>query len=381
VSVAGTRRAAPARASRRPERRAGFTLVEIVVAMTLTLAVFAITLPFVRAQTRALGASAGRMDADQLARYAQRAIERDLRLATADAGQPLIVYAGPMGISFNANLFAADTLDPNAADVQAGAATTLTESWRLSDAAVLPLTARAYPSQDYFDAEGNVSRNETISYFLRPDTISGRSDIYVLYRRVNARDSVQIVRSIQVDADSGFFSYHRPVSGVLSRVGMARLPFFWDSVAADSITAIGMRATGFYRERTTGKETLRTVYWRTTLVNARTAVEGCGAAPTAPTSVDVDKETGGPGPYRVEITWDRATDDGMNALDVRHYIIERQLGAGPWVTLGTVPATGAATYAWSHGDPGTGTYTYGVRAVDCGGTPSIRDTDAAVTLP
>jgi Tfp pilus assembly protein PilW len=51
-------------------RPRGFTVVEIIVAMVLTLAVFAITLPFVRAQTRALGVSAGRLDADQLARYA-----------------------------------------------------------------------------------------------------------------------------------------------------------------------------------------------------------------------------------------------------------------------------------------------------------------------
>ena len=82
--------------------RHGFTIIEIIVAMTLTLAVFAITLPFVRAQTNALGQSAGRLDADQVARYAQRAIDADLRLATADAGQPLLVYAGPMGIAFNA---------------------------------------------------------------------------------------------------------------------------------------------------------------------------------------------------------------------------------------------------------------------------------------
>ena len=44
----------------RRTRRAGFTILEIIVAMALTLAVFAITLPFVRAQTRALGTSAGR---------------------------------------------------------------------------------------------------------------------------------------------------------------------------------------------------------------------------------------------------------------------------------------------------------------------------------
>ncbi|MDH5233502.1 MAG: prepilin-type N-terminal cleavage/methylation domain-containing protein, partial [Gemmatimonadota bacterium] len=129
--------------------RPGFSLVEILVAMALTLAVFAITLPFVRAQTRALGVSAGRLDADQLARYAQRAVDHDLRLASAVPGQPLLVLAGPMAIAFNANLLAVDTSDPGARDINAAAPTTLTDSWRLADAATLPNTARNYPTQDY----------------------------------------------------------------------------------------------------------------------------------------------------------------------------------------------------------------------------------------
>ena len=56
--------------------RAGFTIVEMMVAVTLTLLVFAITIPFFRAQTLAVGAGAGRLDALQNARYAQAAIDR-----------------------------------------------------------------------------------------------------------------------------------------------------------------------------------------------------------------------------------------------------------------------------------------------------------------
>lgn len=360
--------------------RRGFTLIEILVAMTLTLAVFAITLPFVRAQTRALGASAGRLDADQVARYAQRAIDRDLRMASADPGQPLIVYAGPMGVAFNANLVAADTTDPNAADIESGAAATLTESWALAAAGALPFATRTYPAQDYLDADGAASRNETIAYFLHPDTISGRSDLYVLYRRVNARDSVAIVRALQVDADSAFFAYYRPLTGTLTRIADTRLPLYWDSTAADSITAVGMRVTGFYRERTTGKETLRTVYWRTPVPNAgRAAGEGCGAAPGTPNNVTATRAFVD-WPFRVEVTWQPAADDGAGANDVTGYLVERQSGSGPWVPLASVPATRAASYRWHHVLPGDGTYTYGVRAIDCGGLASTRDTDG-VTLP
>lgn len=368
----------------RRTRRAGFTIVEIMVAMALTLAVFAITLPFVRAQTRALGTSAGRLDADQLARYAQRAIDHDLRLASAVDGQPLLVQAGPMAISFNANLLATDTTDPGAADLQSGAATTLTQSWRLSDAAALPRGGRTYPTQDYFDGDGVVSRNETISYFLRPDTITGRSDIYVLYRRVNARDSVQVVRALHVPQDSAFFAYYRPINGTLTRVGASRLPLYWDSTAVDSIRAVGVRASGYFRDRTTGQETIRTVSWTVSLPNAAVRVApACGAAPSAPQNLDVN-EVSGSGVYRVELEWDDSPDDGGGAGDVRYYVVERRLNVTgqPWVTLATIAANASSSYEWHHYlPPGTGEYEYAVRAIDCAGQRSSRATDGTVTLP
>lgn len=364
--------------------RRGFTVVEVIVAMALTLAVFAITLPFLRSQTRALAASAGRLDADQIARYAQRAIDHDLRLATADAGQPLLVHAGAMAITFNANLFASDTTDPNAVDIDAGAGSTLTESWRLADAAVLPRTSRTYPTQDYLDADGNVSRNETISYFLHPDTISGRSDLYVLYRRVNARDSVQIVRALHVPADSAFFNYARPVGGALTRIAASRLPLYWDSTAIDSVRSVGIRSAGFFRERATGNETIRTVYWASTVTNAVGRLgPTCGDTPERPGGLDANVETGS-SPYRVELTWDDSPDDGGGENDVRHYIVEwRSTAAGaPWRTLATIPATGDNRYDWYHAlPPGSGSFGYGVRAVDCGGAISARQTDGPVTLP
>lgn len=367
--------------SQRRARR-GFTLVEIVVAMTLTLVVFAITLPFLRAQTRAMGTSAGRLDADQIARYAQRAIDRDLRLATADAGQPLLVYAGPMGISFNANLFAVDDTDPNAADIQAGAATSLTDSWRVAAAAAIPRGGRSYPAQDYVGGDGSTSRNETISYFLHPDTITGRSDIYVLYRRVNARDSVQIVRALQLPADSAFFSYFRPVGGTLTRIASSRFPLYWDSTAIDSITSVGLRATGYYKERTTGVVTLRTVQWRTGIPNSLGRSAGCGAAPGASTDFDA-RRVANATPFRVELEWEDSPDEASGANDVRHYVIEwRDASTAVWSTLATVPASGLTDYEWHHEVPlVSGSFQYGVRAVDCGGAVSSRRTASSLSLP
>lgn len=365
-------------------RARGFTVVEIIVAMTLTLAVFAITLPFIKAQTRALSVSAGRMDADQLARYAQRAIDSDLRRTTADAGQPMLVYAGPLGIAFTANLLASDTLDPGASELEAGAATSLTESWRLADAAALPLTSRNFPEQDYLGADGAISRNETISYYLTPDTITGRSDIYVLYRRVNARTAVEIVRGLQVPADSAFFSYERPVGGVLTRIAASRLPLYWDSVAVDSVRAVGLRVAGYFRDKATGAVTIRTVRWTSSLSNAAARTAGnCGAAPDHPNNPVTTKAYSAPTRFRVGFTWDASTDDAGGALDVRSYVLEwRRVGDSTWKSIGSVPATRSASYAWEHPVPlVSGSYQYAARAVDCGGFASSRIIATALTLP
>jgi type II secretory pathway pseudopilin PulG len=352
--------------------RPGFSLVELLVALTLTLAVFAITLPFVRAQSRALGANAGRLDAEQVARYALRAIDRDLRLASADGvGQPVIVQAGPMAISFNVNLLAPDTTDPNAVAVEVGAAPTLTESWRRANAAPLPLGPKVYPTVDYFTVTGGVSRTETISYFLGPDTVSGRTDVYVLYRRVNARDSVQVVRGLFVPPATALFRYFHNVSGVLTEITTG-LPLYFDNATSKQIRAVGIRASGFFRNRREGMDVIRTVDWRTILPITTSAAESCGAAPASPTNVQPVGEIDAPG-YRVEVTWNRSSDDGGGASDVRHYqvLVRPNITPVVWEAVASVPATGAATYRFDHYLPSiTGAVRYGVRAVDCGGMAS-----------
>lgn len=367
--------------------RRGFSLVEMLVALTLTLAVFAITLPFVRAQSRALGENAGRLDAEQIARYAQRAIDRELRLAIADPGQSMIVYAGPMGIAFNANVLASDTADPSALAVQAGAATTLTEAWRVRNAATIPLTARTYPTVDYTEASGALSRIETISYFLHPDTFPDRRDIYVLYRRVNARDSVQVVRNIHVPADSSFFSYQRMVNGVLTPIPRASLPLFWDTTAVSTIRAIGMRSAGFFRNRQARTDVIRTVYWVTSLSNAGTAVAGarCSGVPGVPSNTDfaIDANPIVDRPLRVQLRWAASPDDENNQSNAAQYVIERKRSTDSlWNAVGSVPATGRSSYAWID-YPGllSGTYQYGLRVLGCSGEYSAQKTWSLVSLP
>lgn len=370
---------------RRPNVRRGFTLIEIIVAMSLTLVVFAITLPFVRAQTRALGSTAGRLDAEQIARFAQRAIDRELRLASSDPDQSMLVYAGPMGIAFNANLLARDTLDPSALEVELGADSAETEAWRLAAATTLPLTSTTYPTVNYLDADGVASRIETISYFLHPDTISDRDDVYVLYRKVNALDSMQLVRGIHVPEDSAFFSYFRMVGGVLTALPDDSLPMLWTSPTLAEVRAVGLRSGGFFRNRQDNEDVIRTVYWRTVLTNAVTATAGtCGTAPGNPSSVAQNKQTGSSG-FHVRVTWNASGDDGNGNADVTHYVVSTRRDVTPvkWVPVAVVPARGSASYRYEHYLPSLiGSVKYGVHAVDCGGTMSSTiEHNSSLSLP
>lgn len=368
--------------------RRAFSLVEMLVAITLTLAVFAITLPFVRAQSRALGDNAGRLDAEQIARYAQRAIDRELRLAISDPDQSMIVYAGPMGISFNANVLAADTTDPSALAVEAGAPTTLTEAWRVANAAPIPMSTRTYPTVNYTDASGTLSRIETISYFLHPDTFPDRSDIYVLYRRVNARDSVQVVRNIHVPEDSSFFSYQRMVNGALTTIPTASLPLFWDEADAQDIRAVGLRSAGFFRNRQTQRDIIRTVYWVTSLANAGTVAgtAGCSGVPALPGNSDFDIDVyddDDDRPLRVRLQWDASADDEDDDFTATQYVIERKKSTDTlWTAIGSVTAMGENDYEWfDYPSRLNGTYQYGLRVLGCDGEFSARKTWSSRTLP
>jgi hypothetical protein len=152
-------------------------------------------------------------------------------------------------------------------------------------------------------------------------------------------------------------------------------------VAVDSIRTVGLRSAGYYKNRTTGAETIRTVQWSTVLPNALTRVTaGCGAAPGAPAALSATKTTNSR-PFRVTLDWDDSGDDGSGALDVRQYELEWRRSGGDWLSLTSVPATRAGTYRWVHTLPiVTGTYEYSVRAIDCSGA-STRVSATTVTLP
>lgn len=379
---AATRRAVPARAG-------GFTLLEMLVAMTLTMLVFAITIPFFRAQTNAVGSGAGRLDALQNARYAQAAIDRELRRAGGVFGQPVIVQAAPFSITFNVDMYARTIADPDAAYYDATLDTLTTESFPVGLAKALPTAAKVYPTATYVDSNGTRSAAETISYFVQPDASSGRSDIYALYRRVNAKDSTLVTSNLWIPADTGyFFRYFRTAaSGAVAPIAQAALPLYWDDAGRtiDSIGVVEMRIGGWYHNPRDATDTYRTLYQRTRVGNALSLVlRSCGGAPGAPSGVTATRINNANGdPVQVNVGWTASSDDGAGASDVTAYVVMRRPSPGStWTPVGNVPARGTGAYTFADYVLKQGTWVYAASAVDCTPGWSARaEQSGSVTIP
>ena len=252
-----------ARQSRHARRRSGFTLIEMMMAILLTMMVFAATIPFFRQQTIAVDRSAARLDALQNARYAQNAIDRELRMAGGVSGQPIIVQAAPFAITFNVNLVTNTANDPDATYYNPYADPLAVMSWDPSSKKKLPTSTVLYPTQFYY-INGSQSPAETISYMLFVDATSGRTDLYNLFRRVNDRDSTLISNDLWIPTDTNyFFQYYKSsASGALTQIPQASLPLYWTDATRqiDSIASIFMRVAGLYHDVRKNSDVTRTIY-------------------------------------------------------------------------------------------------------------------------
>lgn len=383
----------PAVAPRRS--RAGFTLIEMMMAVLLTMMVFAITIPFFRNQTKALDGGAGRLDAQQNAHYAQSVIDRELRLAGGATGQPIIVQAAPFAITFNVDLVTNQTNDPDATYYNPQADSLAVDSWLPARAKALPTSAVVYPTVEYLDPNGFQSHAETISYFLYLDASAGRNDLYTLYRRVNDRDSTVIAHNIWIPVDTNyFFQYSRTDSvGNIISIPQASLPIYWNTAGdwADSVRLVQMRISGLYHDVQKNVDITKTVYHSTRLLNAGMLKQNiCGVAPQPPgavTAVQLDTLgspwAGLPMPIsEVQVTFVASSEETAGAKDVASYVIERTIqGTSNWEVLGNLVAHGYATYTFDDFTFQTGNWVYGVVAVDCTPSYSTVSISAAVTNP
>jgi len=372
--------------------RPGLTLLEMMIATIIFVAVFGMAVPFFRVQVRSVSGSAGRADALQNARFGQDAIDRELRIAGAGVvpAQPLIVQADRFAITFNVDLVSRDSLDMNAIYYDPSADAASTVAMRLADARPLPLSGAVYPAAEYLD-QGVPASAETISYWVEPDSAPSHAGEYVLYRRVNAGPRTVVSAGLLVRDDEPVFSYERlDGAGKPISIAAADLPLQHSAPThggpadtgkaawVDSIRVVGIHLTGQFVDRD-GKRIERTVSGSTRLLNAgmiRNAV--CGEIPLPPGSAGAayDADDG-----VVWVGWSASGDQDAAEKDVARYVVyKREASASYWGSpIGSVPAA-TANYEFSDSNLQPGNWVYGIAAQDCTPANSPMAVTAAVSI-
>jgi len=377
-------------------RRRGVTLIEMMIAIMLFVVVFGLAVPFFRFQARSVSASAGRLDALQNARYAQNAIDRDLRISGIGIvqAQPMIVQADGFAVTFNADLATKDRNDPLSIYYDADIDSSGTDAMNTANQVTLPRSAVVYPQSNYMNG-ALASPAETISYWLTKDSTAARTDQYILFRRVNTLAPRVVAKGIIVPAGQNFFQYLRPgASGGLDSIKAANLPLFHsaaihgstadtgNSAITDSIRVIRMVVTGLYNDPDKGP-ILKTVVSSTKLLNAgmsRSTV--CGDVPIPVTSATATPVPAVGTPTKVTITWSASLDQDAGEKDVGRYMVfKKPVGAADWGSPIADLSASQANYTLDDTTLPSGSWVYGVVAQDCSPANSAVTSTGAINVP
>ena len=146
-----------------------------------------------------------------------------------------------------------------------------------------------------------------------------------------------------------------------------------------------MRVAGWRYIARDDEHVFRTIYGKTGVSNVGTLVaRSCGAAPAAATGVTATAtNNAGGSPVSVTVSWTASSDDNAGASDVQLYSVMRRPSAGTtWTPVGNFPARGTGTYSFVDYALKTGTWVYGVRAMDCGPTwSSAAEQTGTIIIP
>jgi prepilin-type N-terminal cleavage/methylation domain-containing protein len=374
-------------------RRPGFTLVELLVAMTVFGLVMGIVMSFMGASVRAYAKGSQSVEASQNMLFLSAALQRELRSAGTNVppGQPFLVYAGDDVVAFHAD-YVSNVGDPFAVhhdpDAPAGMVSSMTRAERTG----IALTTVAYPDTTYRVGTA-ISPAELITFYFAPDEVTARTDDFALFRRVNGREAELVTNRILRVPDRPFFEYLRIalLADGPGLVPVASLPLFHaepihlaaaDTGAVAVIDSIrGIRFNVAVTNGRTGDaeqvlEQTHTVWLR----NAGLATQQtCGAPPLFGTVASAvgRLEDGAP---VVELSWAAAIDETGGEEDVVRYVIWRTplgaaTGGDPFLSI---PA-GNPSYTYLDRTVVSGeSWSYTIAAQDC--TPSLSPTTGATAV-
>ena len=380
------------------KRKGGFTLVEVIVAMTMILLIMSIATRYFMQQTRMLSNQSGRLEAQQNAQFSLATLDREIRVAGIGVvdQQPILVQAEPRAITFNADLVSRIPGDPSAVYIDPDVDSASTLAFPFAERTALPTApAKYYPDTSYYLAAGVPSRAETISFWVSRDSTSKDATEFLLFRRINAEEPRVVARSLRVKSTDTVFQYFKKdTAGNLIAVGSAQLPIYHTakvhgstadtgkSALSDSIKAVRVRMTAMYKDRN-GVQIIRRIDMTMQLMNAGLIHRStCGESPLGVTpSVSVGTEAGTGDPM-VTVTWTKSGDEGAGEKDVERYTIFKRSDPGAFgEPLASIPA-GQATYTFKDKNVSPGdTLVYGLTSQDCTPTSSSMATSSTVIVP
>ncbi|MGQ0649489.1 MAG: PilW family protein [Gemmatimonadaceae bacterium] len=380
--------------------RSGFTLGELLLSITLTIAVFSAAVPFFTLQMRQLQQNLGRSDAQQTARFAQNTVDRELRnigIATTPMqtalgiprNQPRIVQAGAFAVTFNTNLVANDTVDMNAVYYDPNVPINLTTALSTVNVITLPQTSRLYPDYVYRDATGMLSSAETVSYWASVDSTSGYTDEYVMFRRVNDGPISVVARGLRIPSGQALFKYRRVFgTGIVDSIPTGSLPILWDAASqiADSIRTVSLSVRGVFRGydlRNQAKTYERYVSTQTNLANIGLSQRNaCGDVPLNPGTPVATRVPNVIAPLitdKVQVVFTKSNDETTGEKDVERYAVFRRVVGALWDEPIAVVGKSGGPYMWEDFDIQAGVnFEYGVAAQDCSPANSTIRTSVAV---
>ena len=380
--------------------RSGFSLLEMILSMSLMLVVIGLSTQLFRKQSTSVANQSGVLDAQQNSRFAISSLERELRMAGVGVvdQQPLLVMANKLSMTFNADLVALDTGDMGSVYINPDA-----------DSAAVDVL-RTDPGHH---AAGNVADVPRDDLHVEPRRAEQRRDDLVLAVEGFDQQVRQRIRPVSAPERAP-----GPRGGPRHRLQRRRydLPLFQERLAGESHrdSAVGApghphradprhpgrhRTLGVVGQHTRGARAVHDVFHdprastptyrpqRATihLMNAGLLHHStCGQPPLAPGSVTaaVTVANGSTVPQTyVNVSWTKSVDDGAGEKDVIRYAIYRRLST---VTTYDEPfaSVPAGSYSFHDTDVQSGqTWIYAVAAVDCSPATSPTSQSSSVAIP
>ncbi len=381
-------------ATRLPQRSAGFTMVELLIAMVLSMVVMGAAYSMFRAQNTSFRTNSDRYDMVQNGRGALEEAERVIRTMGAGTpnNQPVLVYGAGTVLAFNTDYVEQDTVDTRwAAYFNPDVPVSETVAWDAAAAAAIPNSSPAYtyPATTYQLGNGSTSPAETYMFYFSADASTTRSDDYILYQRVNDGPAEIVARNILAHPSGRpFFEYllqralstgDTLITATGSLLPLVRRPLvagISSSDSADYTRPDSVRAVRMNFRLTNGKTgTQERVRDMTTTMevpnNGIPLPTVCGRAPLPPASITAVESPANS--KRVVLTWPKSVDQDAGEQDVLQYIVWRRPTAGTaWADPLTVMRAVAGTASYSvaiAGNAANTAFTYGVAAQDC--TPNL----------